>query len=105
MTVLRVHRDCEFEFAWPVFQPDGVTPMDLTGWTASGWVRSVYRDEVLVADVAPWFGLAAGIATLTIPGPTSTAWVWARGLFSFYLTDTDARTSPLDSGLLLVTDF
>lgn len=105
MTVLVVPRGCEFKFAWPVYQPDGTTPMDLTGWSASGWVRSVLADEFLVPSVTSWFTLSLGAATLTIPGPTSEGWPWERGVFSFDLTDPSDRSSRLDSGLILATFF
>jgi hypothetical protein len=106
VTVLVVQRGCEFKFQWPVFQPDGTTPMDLTGWTASGWIRSVYADEFQVPDASPWFDFATpGAVTLTVPGPTSEAWSWERGVFSFTLADAAERAARLDSGLVLATFF
>lgn len=106
MTVLVVSRGCEFKFEWPVFEPDGTTPLSMVGWSGHGWVRSVYADEFNVPDAGPWFDLnTPGRVLLTIPGPTSEGWGWERGVFSFELTDATGRSSRLDSGLILATYF
>lgn len=106
MTVLVVHRTADFVFEWPVFAPDGTTPLDMSAASATGWVRDVYADEFLVEDASSWFDLSMlGVARLTIPGAINDAWSWERGVFSFYLTDLAAGTAPLDSGLILATYF
>lgn len=105
MTIIRVHRGAELEFAWPVFAPDGTTPLDMTSWAGEGWVRDVYQDQFLIPDLAPFMAFDVGKVSLVLPGDINGAWAWERGVFKIDVVDLDGRVAPLDSGLVLVTDF
>jgi hypothetical protein len=101
MTVLYVRQGADFQIEWPLFAPNGTTPLDTTGWSVRGQVRSY------VAATDPLytlpFTLAAGVATLTIPAAASDLWTWTRVPWDAELVDPSNRVTRLDSGIVIVS--
>jgi hypothetical protein len=102
VTVLYVKQGADFTVEWPLFEPDGTTPLDVSGWTVRGQVRSYVEATDPLYELP--FTLATGLATLTIPAAAaSDLWNWTRVPWDAELEDPSGRVTRLDSGIVIVS--
>jgi hypothetical protein len=105
---LRVYRGDDGVFDTSVYQADGRTPQDLTGFTFTATVKERLDD----VDPGLWQGaIGSGITvvdavagTLRIAIPRATTAAWAPGvlLWDLQALTADARKRTIDHGRLTV---
>lgn len=103
MTVLVVEQGSDFAVEWPLFQADGVTPLNASvgGWTARGQVRAWVEATAVLFALAPVPG--NGKLSLAIPAAASSAWAWRKGLYDIELVDPGGNPGRVDSGVIVVS--
>lgn len=93
-------------FTW--YQQDGVTPVNLTGFTAHMQVRDEPQGAGnLLADYSTSggqiaLGSTAGTITLTVPAATTAAYSFTSGYYDLHMTDSAGNVTCLLAGLFTV---
>lgn len=89
-------------------QSDGVTPFDLTGYSARMHIRAKHSDpdpplyEALSGgDIT--LGTTGGEISVVIPAATTTAWVFKEAVYDFELVDPGGEVVRLLEGFVTVT--
>lgn len=91
-------------FTW--YQADGVTPVNLTGFSAHMQVRSS-AGGTLLADLSTAegqisLGEAAGTITLNVAAAVTAGWTFGGGVYDLQLTDPLGNVTTLLAGLFTV---
>lgn len=85
--VIELLDDTTFHAIWPLYEDDGETPLDVTGWTVAAQIRASSGTEVLETFVAE---LELGQLSLQLD-PEVRAWKKAR--FDVRLTSPEGDVS------------
>lgn len=97
----------DWSATWPVYEDDGVTPIDLTaGWSITGQVRPYPGSSTLLYEWKAAAGnvtLGVGSFTLSVPDQDSAAWDWRRGSYQIEATSPGGvTTTRVEEGIIYV---
>lgn len=103
---LFIEQGATFSFSVQWLQSDGVTPKNLTGYTARMDVRTAQKAPALVALTSPSGGIvitpATGVITVTITAAQSDAWTVAKALYDLEVVAPDGTVTRLLKGAVTV---
>ena len=83
---IEIEQGSDWAYQWPV--NDGGTPLDLTGWTVRGQVRSRHSSPDVLHEWSTTLGnatVASGSFTLSVAASASSAWTWKKGVYDIEL--------------------
>ncbi|MDB5280922.1 MAG: hypothetical protein JWR61_5877 [Ferruginibacter sp.] len=83
-----------YKKAWALLTSDGVTPRNLSGYTAQFTVINPHTGATLL-DISTTSGevtLSNGMVNVVLSGPTTTGFTWTGGFYKLFLTDPQGST-------------
>lgn len=83
---LTVYQGRTFSFTVICVQADGVTPRDLTGYTATMQIRETPVSSVVLATATVGVDALTGAVTAVIPAATTAAYTWTAGVYDIVIT-------------------
>lgn len=105
MSRLDIQQGADFAVAWDIFAPDGVTPLNISGWSARAQARAttesttaLYNWSNVLGNLVP----EAGSLTLSVTAAQSSAWAWQRAVFDVELIDLLGKVASVDRGFIIV---
>jgi hypothetical protein len=103
---LTVNQGATFSMTFTWLQDDGMTPVNLTGFTAEMQVREQAGGTLLTTftttDGSITLGGTAGTIVLLASATTTGGWQWDGGYYDLHLTDGFGEVTTLLAGLLNV---
>jgi hypothetical protein len=94
---------------WTWLESDGLTPVDLNGYTAHMQVRDAYGPSGdLLADYSTTAGTlaanaTAGTLTWTLTPDVTAAYTWTDGWYDLHVADSGGNVTALLNGIFSIT--
>jgi len=105
---LHLDQGSDFRHTFLYREPDGETPIDLTGFTARAQVReSIWSATPLYEATTETAGLeisdpVAGKVVLTIAGSVSEAWLADQAVYDIEVVDASSKPSRIVQGTIYI---
>lgn len=97
-----IDQGSDYGVAFPVLEPGGQEPQDLTGWTVRCQARRTATDTSALHDFADELSLAGSDAVLSVPGSVSASWAWTSALYDLKVVAPGGAPTRLVEGHLTV---
>jgi hypothetical protein len=103
---IEINQGEDWSYKWVVRDPETSDPIDLTGWTGKGEIRSRPGSTVLYTWGPSNMSLnASGECTISVPSVDSSAWLWvgSEARYDIKLTNPSGKNIRLAEGLVIVS--
>lgn len=99
---LNIEQGADYEATVTILMPDGVTPFNLTGYTATGQIRAEADSATTLGTLTPTIPTGTdGVIVVSIPASDTANYTFRRGVYDIKITKAGATNRILQGDVLV----